>query len=52
MDKAKQDFDEKLRDSDFKLAALQQKVMLRETASRNEKVKLTKEIIEDLKKND
>ena len=49
MDKTKQDFGEKLRQRDVQIDDLKNKIMVRETSTRTEKLKLTKEIMEDLK---
>ena len=50
MDKTKQDFGEKLKVKEEKINELRNKLSLRESSNRYDKIKLTKEIMEDLKK--
>ena len=50
VDQVKQDFGEKLEERDTRINDLQNKLVLRETSTRTEKMKLTKEILEELEK--
>lgn len=49
MDKTKQDFGEKLKAKEERINDLQNKLLLRESSHKHDKIKLTKEILEDLK---
>jgi len=49
MDKTKQDFGEKLKEKEDKINDLRNKLLLRESSSKYDKMKLTKEILEEIK---
>jgi len=49
VDQAKQDFDEKLKAREEKINELQNKILVRESSTKVEKIKLTKEILEEIK---
>jgi len=50
MDKTKQDFGEKLKKREDKINELQNKLLLRESSTKADKMKLTKEILEEIKR--
>jgi len=50
IDQAKQDFGEKLEERDTRIDDLQNKLLLRESSTKYDRMKLTKEILEEIKK--
>jgi len=50
VDQVKQDFGEKLEERDTRISDLQNKLLLRESSTKYDRMKLTKEILEEIKK--